>query len=564
MALSYEALCALPARAGPKPVTTGKRAACSADNAIVVHAALRVLEAGGNAVDAGVAACLVQAAIEPHMTNHAGTVTALYWEASSRRLAQLNSIGTFPPELAPFHPVGGQGGYAAPGTPGPAACIPGFMPGLGELHRRYGTRPWRSLCEEAIYWAREGHPVTCFERGIFELFASLFTYFPEGRALFMPNGHFPAVGSRFANPALARTLEGLAIDGPEHFTEGRWARDFVRTANALGWQITLEDMRANPPRWQEPLRWQHRGYEIAQLAPPERQGVYCAFVLGVLEALGSSEYPADSSDAIYNMAHALRWAELQSGFINDPLIFEVPTDVLLDPSYHGHIASIIRGTRPRRSLREHVRLTTSLGALVAAGVRIGASPPARQPAGSCELAIVDEAGNWLQMMNTLQGGGIPGAVVNGVPMVGSHASFGNMAGLFDAWLVAGSRQRSVIGNTMILRDGAPWLSLGTPGNVFYTVAQVLSSLLDHHMEPYEAVCAPRMLPLGLDYSLYMEQRLQDGAAQQLTDAGIRLNAAPEYDFNMGSFQLCWRDPHTGMLSACADPRRSGIADGIDA
>ncbi len=166
------------------------------------------------------------------------------------------------------------------------------------------------------------------------------------------------------------------------------------------------------------------------------------------------------------------------------------------------------------------------------------------------------------MMNTLQSGGIPGMVVGGVPMVGSHATFGSNSSPIDAKIRKGFRLRSTIGNTMVLRDGAPVYSLGSPGNVAFTVPQVLTNLLDFEMDPYPAVDAPRMGPMDEGNSFNMEDRVSDEAQAALARLGVGLRVTPVYDFHMGSFQVCWRDERTGKLGATADPRRMGVAGGL--
>jgi len=543
---------------GPKPVVRGKQAVCSSSHPIVTQTMLDVLKAGGKAADAAVAGSLVQATVELHMTNHTGTVTFLYWEAKTGKAHQLDSGGTIVPDLPPFRPVPGEvGGYAAGN---PMACIPGFMPGMAAIHERFGTLPWARLCEPAIRWAEGGHVVSSFEHALYLWQIDFHTYFPAGRELFTPNGFIPQVGERHQNPKLAETLKRLAREGPEYFTRGEWARHFVEEANRLGWPIKMAHMTANPPRWMEPLRYPHRAYEILQLAPPQRTGVYSAIVLGILRELDvtSLGHYTESPEALYYFAHALRHASYETGLLNDPLIFEVPVDTWTSPAFHQTRADIFRRSKPKVDLTPHVRITSSKAALAAAGLRLEERPPA----GSCELSIVDSDGNWVQMMNTLQTGGIPGAVVDGVPMVGSHVGLNSLSRSMSAWLVPGSRVRSVMGNTIVLKEGKPCLSLGSPGNVHCTVPQMLSSILDFGLDPYEASVLPRMLELRDDNVLAIESRLADRVVAGLAKLGMHMKALPVYDFHMGSYQMCWRDPKTGLLSSSTDPRRVGMAAGL--
>jgi gamma-glutamyltranspeptidase/glutathione hydrolase len=549
-------------RIGPKEVIRGKKAVAASQHPIVTRTMLDVLAGGGNAADAAVAGCITQATVQPDMTNHTGTVTFLYWDAKTGRAHQLISSGTLVDRLPPMRTFPPNLGGFALGA-GPMACIPGFFPGLKAIHERFGSKPWKGLVEPAIRWAEEGHLVNSYELIVLEYAYSSNVYFPSGREFFTPTGFQHMVGDRWKNPALAAVLRRVADEGPDHFITGDWARKFVAEANQLGWAIKLDDMRAVPPRWGDPLRFAHRGHEILQLAPPERQGVYCALVLGMLRELGIERvgHYTKSAEGLYYLAHALRRAHQECGYLHDPEIFGVPTDTWVSPDYHRHLANVLRTARPKVDLSGHVRLTSGGPALAAAGLPTAGPGKADQPAGSCELSIVDTEGNWVQMMNTLQSGGIPGLVIDGVPMVGSHASF-DMNGAIAGWLAPGARLRSVIGNTIVLKDGKPVYSLGTPGNVHCTVPQVLSNLLDFGMAPYEAVVQPRMLPLRDDYVLEVESRIPEKVGADLMKMGVRIKPLPSYDYHMGSFQMSWRDSATGLLGSNVDPRRAGLAGGI--
>jgi gamma-glutamyltranspeptidase/glutathione hydrolase len=393
------------------------------------------------------------------------------------------------------------------------------------------------------------------------------TYFPAMRALYAPNGFSPSVGEKLKNPALARTLRRLAGEGPDYFTKGDWAKHFVSLANELGWKIRIEDLSRNPPRWDEPLRYAHKGYEIVQPPPPERQAIFCGIVLGILRHLDVSSlgHYSESADSLYYMGQALRRAHFECGLLGDPQFFDVPVDIWMSDEYHARLADLLKRTRPKAGtdLTKHVELTTDPALLRA----FGWSPPARddkpkQPAGSCELTCVDSYGNWVQMMDTLQSGGIPGMVVDGVPMIGSHAEF-SMQAPIAGWLgLPGSRMRNVMSNTMIFKEGRPVHSLGSPGNVHCTVPQMISNVLDYNYDPYAAATLPRMLPMNDDYSIAIETRIAEKVIRDLAKLGAKASPLPPFDVHMGSYQQAWRDSQTGLLSASTDPRRAGKAGGL--
>ena len=153
-------------------------------------------------------------------------------------------------------------------------------------------------------------------------------------------------------------------------------------------------------------------------------------------------------------------------------------------------------------------------------------------------------------------------VVGGVPMIGSHVQF-TMDAVIAGWLgLPGSRMRSIMSNTIVMRDGRPWLSMGSPGNVHCTVPQMLSNVLDYDNDPYEAAVLPRMLPIEADYTIAIEARIPEDVLRNLAKLGAKLRPLPPYDFHMGSYQQVWRDPQSGRMSASTGPRRAGKAGGI--
>ncbi|USQ81273.1 gamma-glutamyltransferase family protein [Ornithinimicrobium faecis] len=543
-------------RVGDKGRATSQRAVASSQHPTVTEAMLDVLAAGGTAADAVVAGSIVQAVVQQDMTNHTGTVTGLFYSAETDEISELNSMGRIVPGLAAHHPVpGGKGLYSAAGSRGPMSVIPGFMPGMKAIHERFGTKDWGALVAPAAAAAREGHVVSSFEHLVMAQTVDLFLYTQSGREHFTAGGHLPQAGEVWAQPVLADTMEALAAEGPDHFITGEWAQHFVARAAQVGWSIELDHLNWTP-RWSDPATWTLGDFEVSQLSAPDRQAVYCAIVIGILDALDvtSLGHFTESPRAGYYMAHALRLAHLECGFINDPAIFEDPSSTLMDPEFHAFLANKLRRSLPKIDLTEHIELTRGKTALFAAG---GAS---KQPAGSCELSVIDEHGNWAQMMNTLQSGGIPGEVVDGVPMVGSH-QINALTSPISGWLTGGGGMRSILSNTMVRRDGEVIMALGSPGNVHCTVPQVLANVLLYGDDPHGAEERPRMLPLADDYVLSVESRVSPDYVRDLAQLGVLVNPLPAYDYHMGSYQACWRGTDS-TLHASTGPRREGAAGGL--
>ncbi|MCX6643091.1 MAG: gamma-glutamyltransferase, partial [Candidatus Bathyarchaeota archaeon] len=172
-------------------------------------------------------------------------------------------------------------------------------------------------------------------------------------------------------------------------------------------------------------------------------------------------------------------------------------------------------------------------------------------------------GNWVQMMNTGNGGGIPGIVIDGVNCGGTAISTGDVTGTgrFGTVVEPGARTRHAIASTFVLRNGVPWMSLGSPGDCIFTVPLTLLNILEYKMSPQAAIDAPRFWPLGEDGSLEVENRIPKRVIENLLRLGVVVKPAGEYDWRMGSIQLVWRDLSNGELGGVADPRRLGKADG---
>lgn len=532
------------------------QAVCSTNDSIVSETIIEIIKNGGNAIDAGIAASLLQAVLCPHQTTLGGSVSLLYWEAKTKKTFHLNSFGTLVPGLAPFRPVPSNiSSWCSAGLHPPCACIPGFVPGLASMHEKFGTIPWKSLCQPAIHWAETGHRVNSIEYGILEWFLPFNIYFPSGRAFFTPNGYTPRVGEIFYNKELASTVKLLAKEGPSLFTEGKWAKQFVNTANEMGWKITLSDLKNNPPRWSSPFKYEHNGYEVVQLAPPERMGPLCAMILGVLKRLGISKKGPffENAETLYLMAQVQRWALQEVSRLHDPYLFNNPIEEWLSSNYLDYMAEIISKSRPKKDLSKNLTTMVGKNALSSGGI----PNKGNGSLGSCEISIVDAEGNWLQILNTLQSGGIPGVVIDGVAMFGSHAAMQSNS-MIVGWAEPHTRLSSVVGSTLVFKGEKPCFGFGSPGSPHQYTVQVLSNLLDFHMSPQDAVEAPRMQPMTDDFIVPIEFRISEKLAIDLAKFGLRLAPLPGFDWHMGSFQICWKDAKDNLRSY-SDTRRLGSA-----
>ncbi len=531
-------------RQGPKDVVSGKHGVVSSSHPCVSEIMIDILKKGGNAVDAAIAGSLAGPVYEPHMTTISGTVSFLYWDAESGRSYFMDASPILPERLSPFCPH--------PYASATAAAVPGSSAGLKAMLTRFGTKRWSELVEPAAKAAREGHTVTSWE------YALLYggaggksntlegrTYFPSGRRHYTLNGFQVPVGEKWRRPDLARTLEASASEGPDYFLNGDWAKSLVEEANSLGWMISLEDVAGYEPLWVEPTKTRYKEDEIIGIPPPQRGGFYTGFLFGVMKQFEVKHY-TESAETLALMAWVLRRAHIDRNLIHDPDYYETPLGALLSDSYHEVIAELWRHSRPKQDLTNYLELTHSKTA------HRGFLPSTGHiPHDSCELSIADRHGNWVQMMETA-GGGIPGVVVDGVP--GSGIGWERYA-----IVEPGGRTQHAIANTIVTRDGEPWMCIGSPGDCIFTVPQVLYSILEHGWDHYRAIDAPRFWPIRDDWTLEVENRLSLDVVRGLKKLGIMPRPLGTYHWPMGSMQSVWREEDG--LKGTADPRRLGVALG---
>jgi gamma-glutamyltranspeptidase/glutathione hydrolase len=530
-------------RQGRKEIVKGKKCAVSSSHPIVSKIMIDVLRDGGNAVDAAVAASLAGPVYEPHMTTISGTVSFLYWDADTEKTYFMDASPILPEGLAPFCPH--------PYAPKTAAAIPGSSAGLKSMLERFGTKSWNELIQPAIKAAKDGHIVTSWE------YALLYggtggksstlagrTFFPSGRKHYAPNGFQVSVGEVWKRPDLAKTLEESAIEGPDYFLSGIWAKKLVEAAINLGWMITLEDVARYEPIWVEPTKIKYKENELFGIPPPQRGGFYTGFLFGVLEYFELEKHYTESAEVLVLLAWILRRAHIDRNLIHDPDYYFNPVETLLSSRYHYVVSELWKKSRPKKDMTNYLELTHSKS------TQFGSLPSSRHvPHDSCELSIVDSYGNWVQMMET-GGGGIPGIVVEGVP--GSGINWERYA-----LVEPGGRTQHAISNTLITKDGEPWMGIGSPGDCIFTVPEVIFSILEFGWDVYKAIDAPRFWPLRDDWTLEIENRISLELVKGLKRIGIMPRPLGEYHWPMGSMQVVWREDDSFFGSA--DPRRLGIA-----
>ncbi|HET8995644.1 MAG TPA: gamma-glutamyltransferase, partial [Acetobacteraceae bacterium] len=343
--------------------------------------ALDVLRAGGNALDAAVAACAVQCVIEPQSTGIGGDCFCLYVPAGSGKPIALNGSGRAP-AAATIDWYERQGMTAIENTSAHAVSVPGAISAWETLLAAHGRKGLDELLQPAIRFAAEGFPVSPkvswdWERNEAKLRKT-------GALPFLPGGSAPKPGDRFVQPALAETLRGIARHGARAFYEGAVAADIVATLRAHGGLHTEEDFAAalGGADFVEPITLHWRGYDVWQI-PPNGQGIIGLMILGMLAKLGTAPDGPLGVTRIHRHVEAARLAYRdRDAFIADMSQVHVPVEKLLSDEYLSSLAGLIRDDR-------------AIAQLPRAGEAV--LPPHRD---TVYLCVVDKDGNACSFINS--------------------------------------------------------------------------------------------------------------------------------------------------------------------
>ncbi len=511
----------------------------------------RMLERGGNAFDAAVAAAVAQIVFDPFMCGLGGWGSATVYDA---RCGRTESIGFWPtigermyPEIwvndvrgftdiwhfALFDDFRNMLGYQAIMTPGTVA-------GLGELHRRYCTRSWAELLQPAIEWSEQGYPVPEYVAAVLRESSIQGLPHPRLRAQCTPgiralwqkaDGELRGRGDHYSNPDQARTLERLVRHGPEDFYRGELADEIARDFEENDAFVTRADLERYQVRRESPIQGIYRDCDVHS-PPLPGGGLLLQQMLNVLECFDLSSLEHNGPDHAYIIAATLSWAGVtRFRHLADPRFWDVPVEQLLSREHAADIAARIR----RRELPDHKTLDA--------------------PGHTTHLCAADEQGNCVTITHTL-------TTCSGVVVPGTGTYWNDCVALMDPIpgrpnsYVPGKARASAISPTIIFRDGRPCMVVGAPGgwSITSAVVQAIVNIVDFGMSPTEAVSAPRFHSEG--QPVFCELRIPQATVEALQSRGMQVeqqffNYAPSF----ARVQCIVIDQ--GGFDAASDPRRDG-------
>ena len=549
------------------------------------RAALAILEAGGSAVDAAIAANALLSVVEPMMCGLGGDLMVILWDAEGQQLHGYNGAGRSPlgtSEEDLRAELKARGAEHIPDTGPLSVTVPGAVKGWCDVHGRFGRLSMAEILKPAISAARSGFAVTPVIASYWHLFEGDADVSSNGRhpdairgfleAFTLPSDacgdteacarrRAPRAGERMRNEAMAKTLERLAEeDGCDDFyaADGSFAQALEASAASNGLLLRGSDLAAHAGEWVAPVGATYRGrYEVFQL-PPNPQGLAALEMLNILETFNLTALGHNSAEYIHAHVEAKKLAFADaSAYFADPDFARVPVEGIAAKAYAAKQAERIDMRRAKQS------------------VAPGDPFAFERSADTTYLTTADGAGNMVSFIQSVYMHFGSGLVVGGVPLQNRGALFNVVDGAASNAYAPGKRPYQTIMPGFALRDGRPWLSFGVMGGFMQPQGQVqvLCNLIDFGMGLQEAGDAPRYYhvnstdPTGAIQmqdggTLLLESGIGSTAVRKLKRKGHRVASAP----NPGGYQAILRDDETnaGAITywGASEFRKDGVALGL--
>jgi gamma-glutamyltranspeptidase/glutathione hydrolase len=529
-------------RKAARPVIMSQNGVISAGHPLAALAGVKVLEEGGNAVDAALAAAFVMSAVKPEASGPGGDLFALVYMKKTGKVEALNSSGPAPAQatIDYFH----EHGLKAIPQFGPLSiAVPGAVDGWLELHKRYGTRDLGRLAADGIRIAREGFPISQeFAESINECSAE----FPWVHRMYRQPLGGAAPGKVLAQRGLGDVLERIAQQGRDGFYAGPVAEKICATIKAEGGILAEQDLRAPVAQWLEPLQTTYRDTTVYE-QPPVSQGFMVLEMLNIAEGWPFHEDKLSQAEIIHHQVAAKKLAfEDRIRYLDDPKFGDPKIAMLVSKDYAAQ----------RRQLADEV-----LGARQTA--------PTPQSSDTTYLCAADRDGNAISFIQSVFApfGSRVIAGDTGIIMNNRLCSFGLDPSRANA-LRPGKRPAHTLNTYMVFRNGEVFATGGSPGadEQPQTNFQIIHDLVDLEMDPQSAVEAPRWSHQPgtpprdqLPEALRVEEGYAPSTLDQLRSRGHRISVVDRWSF--GSAKVIVRDRENGCWLAGADPRRVAYALG---
>jgi gamma-glutamyltranspeptidase/glutathione hydrolase len=560
-----------------RPTVYGTRHAVSAGHYLAASAAFSILEAGGNAIDAGCAAGIALAVLQPDLVNVAG-VAPIMIRLANGHVESIAGLGWWPKSLPADLFMREHGGKIPDGVL--RTVIPAAPDAWITALERHGTMRFADVAASAIRYAGEGFAVYPLLATSIAAHEHEYRRWQSNTAIYLPNNRVPKSGEKFVQSDLARTLQYMADQdraaGPDRkaglraahdaFYRGDIAREITAFQKREGGYLTMEDLAEYRSRIEPVVRRAWRGHEVITCGP-WCQGPALQEVLALLERVGIADLPHNSATYLHRIAECVNLAMAdREYFFGDPAFVDVPIDYLLNPATIARRASAVRDDRAFGEMPAPLDRTN----LPHAG---STAELPKVEADTSYCCVVDRWGNAFSATPSDGSGNVP--VVPGLGITPSgRGSQSRPDPRHPAGVAPGKRPRLTPNPAMVVTDKGGVMPFGTPGGDVQTQAmlQVMLNIFQYGMDVQDAIEAPRIASHSFPSSfapfeyfpgrLSVESRIDAGVRADLASRGHEVKDWPEWTWLAGSVEAILTDPASGLIGAGADPRRPAYAIAI--
>lgn len=515
----------------------GNQGMVATSQPLAAQAGLDILKKGGNAVDAAIATAATLTVVEPTGNGLGSDAFAIIWMKKDKELYGLNASGKAPYALS-VEQLKEDGHEEMPVRGWEPVMVPGMPAGWAKAHERFGKLPYEELFEPAINYAENGYPVSPVVsrlwQNAYDEFAKLAEEddaFQPWVEQFAPEGRAPLPGEMWKSPTMAWSLRQIAETKSEDYYKGEIAERLDAASRKHGGYLRKEDLEDYEPQWVDPITTNYRGYDVWEI-PPNGNGIIALMGLNILKQFDFTE--RETFHTIHHQIEALKLAFADAEeYVADPKTMDVTVEELLSEEYAKSRAELITDT-----------------ALM---------PEAGDPkgAGTVYLSTADEEGNmvsWIQSNYHGFGSGIV-AEDTGISLQNRALAF-SWDEKAANYLEPGKKSFHTIIPGFLSKNGEAVGPFGIMGAAMQPQMhiQALTSMIDFHLNPQEALDAPRWMWTG-GKTIALEMHFDKDMAARLARAGHDIEVLPEFN-TFGRGQMIFRTEH-GTYVGATEPRVDG-------
>lgn len=506
-------------------------------------AGTHILEQGGNAIDAAIAANAVMGVVQPYVNGIGGDLFVIYYEAKTGKLYGLNASGWTPKALT-IEAAKAKGLKELPHIGVEAIDVPGAVAGWDALRVRFGSMPFSKTLAPAIYYADHGYPMG--ERNARYWISKPLMNQPGWKETYLPNGFEPKAGALFRNPGLANSLRAIAQGGRDAYYNGPMTQKMVDFLRAQGGLHTLEDFKDFQPEWVEPVSTMYRGWKVYEL-PPNGMGVAALSMLNIMEHFPMGSLGHNTPDSLHVMIEAkkLAYSDMYK-YVGDPKFSNVPTQALISKTLADERYKLIDMKKASCQVLP-ADLTAELN---------------KHGNSTIYMSAIDKDGNIVSLIQSNYSGYGTGMVAPGLGFSFHNrgAGFELTPGLPNS--LAGHKRPLHTIIPAFMEKGDMHIGFGIMGgwNQAQAHAQFVANIVDYGMNVQAALEAPRFTKGSFEgCDVEMEETVPAEVRAELEKRGHKIQLLEPFSFSVGEGAAVVRDSGRSVNFAAGDPRSDGAA-----